>query len=72
MDTVFKLAVCVMQISCLSCYPAFKMEEIFSSETSIDLHRTEGSYILEEEQFTITQQEDLFSSLCSSGWTYRR
>jgi hypothetical protein len=30
------------------------MEEICSSETSIDLHRAAGSYISQQEQFIIT------------------
>jgi hypothetical protein len=55
------------------------MEEIYSSETSIDLHRAARSYISQQEQFIITvvrasnpTVEELVQFRGSSEWTCLR
>jgi hypothetical protein len=43
MDNVQKYNICVV-VSCLTSYSALKMEEIFSSETSMDFYLTMSNY----------------------------
>jgi hypothetical protein len=54
-----------MMVSCLSCSSTLEMEAIYSSETSVDFHRTVWNYILEDTTLHSHRCENLKSIFSS-------